>query len=153
MTVLVGDSSALIALAVCDGLGLLEQLFDEIRVPETVFQEVAVAGRPHAEKLRDFLEPRVARGSAPSLPRTGTGLGTGEKEAIGLCKQLGEAILLADDLEARKSARRAGIPVVGSLGVLLRSKEAGLREEIGSLLDRLDASDVYFGRRLIQRVR
>jgi predicted nucleic acid-binding protein len=37
--ILVADCSALIALAVCDGLSLLERLFDSVVVPETVSNE------------------------------------------------------------------------------------------------------------------
>lgn len=41
----IADSSALIALAVCDALKLIEILFKELKVPQTVFNEVIVKGK------------------------------------------------------------------------------------------------------------
>ena len=38
--ILVADASALIALATCDSLGLLDALFGNVVVPEAVFVEV-----------------------------------------------------------------------------------------------------------------
>lgn len=55
---IIADSSALVALAICDGLRLLDQLFEEIKVPQTVFNEVAVEGKPVAEILRQYLTER-----------------------------------------------------------------------------------------------
>ena len=37
---IIGDSSALIALAVVDQLGLLEKLYDNLLVPQAVYDEV-----------------------------------------------------------------------------------------------------------------
>jgi predicted nucleic acid-binding protein len=39
---IVADSSALIALAVCDGLDVLLQVYDDVRVPQAVYDEVAM---------------------------------------------------------------------------------------------------------------
>ena len=49
---IIADSSALVALALCDGLTFLDQLFDEINVPQSVFEEVIVKGKPAANILR-----------------------------------------------------------------------------------------------------
>jgi len=51
--ILVADVSALIALSVCDSLALLDALFGQVIVPEAVYREVALAGRP--ESARDTL--------------------------------------------------------------------------------------------------
>ncbi|WP_417913414.1 hypothetical protein [Candidatus Electronema sp. TJ] len=37
---IVADSSALVALALCDGLELLNRLFSDVRVPQAVYDEV-----------------------------------------------------------------------------------------------------------------
>jgi predicted nucleic acid-binding protein len=42
----VADTSALVALAACQQLHLLEVLFDEIRVPPAVHRECTVPGKP-----------------------------------------------------------------------------------------------------------
>jgi predicted nucleic acid-binding protein len=52
---IVADSSALVALALCDCLPLLNQLFEEVKVPQTVFEEVVIKGKLSAETLRTYL--------------------------------------------------------------------------------------------------
>ena len=49
--ILVADSSALIALAICDSLELLEQLFGEVKVPQAVYNEVIEDSKPESKKL------------------------------------------------------------------------------------------------------
>ncbi|MCI5131444.1 MAG: DUF3368 domain-containing protein, partial [Candidatus Electrothrix sp. EH2] len=53
--ILVADSSALIALAICDGLKLLEPLYGEVAVPEAVYNEVTASDKPESETLREYL--------------------------------------------------------------------------------------------------
>jgi len=57
--VIVGDSSALIALAVVDKLELLEKLYDTLYVPQAVYDEVTQIDRPQSDKLKTFLQSKV----------------------------------------------------------------------------------------------
>ena len=52
---IVADSSALIALATCDGLGVLLQIYDDVCVPQAVYDEVARQEKPQAAVLEVFL--------------------------------------------------------------------------------------------------
>lgn len=45
---IVADSSALVALALCGGLELLDRLFEDVRVPQAVYDEVVVEGKAAA---------------------------------------------------------------------------------------------------------
>jgi predicted nucleic acid-binding protein len=51
-------------------------------------------------------------------------LDPGEREAIALAQQSPESLLIIDDGEGRKEARRRGIRITGLLGVI---RDAGLR--------------------------
>lgn len=42
---IVADSSALVALATCDALELLAALYDDVKVPQAVFDEVTISGK------------------------------------------------------------------------------------------------------------
>ncbi len=53
--IVIADSSALIALSICNCLPILEPLFGEIQVPTAVFKEVCIPGKPEAEILRTWL--------------------------------------------------------------------------------------------------
>lgn len=79
----IADSSALIALATCEGLDLLLQVYDDIKVPLSVFDEVVVSGKPHAPALEKFLQERIAKVDTSSLILSTGGLGQGELEAMG----------------------------------------------------------------------
>jgi predicted nucleic acid-binding protein len=56
---IIADSSALVALALCDGLALLDQLFDEIKVPQAVYDEVVIEGKPEARTLQAYLQGKI----------------------------------------------------------------------------------------------
>jgi len=43
--IIVADSSPLIALAIIDGLNLLDSLYQNVRAPQAVFEEVTRAGK------------------------------------------------------------------------------------------------------------
>ena len=64
----------------------------------------------------------------------------GEAEAIALAAELAADVLLMDEQEGRKLAEEAGLPVTGTLGVLLRAKQTGaikaVKPEIQALRDR-----------------
>lgn len=57
---IVADSSALIALAICHSLYLLDTLFAEIKVPPAVFQEVTEPDKPVANVLKNYLMDKVS---------------------------------------------------------------------------------------------
>jgi predicted nucleic acid-binding protein len=42
----IADSSALVALSTCDALDVLLQAYDDIRVPQAVYDEVIIKGKP-----------------------------------------------------------------------------------------------------------
>jgi predicted nucleic acid-binding protein len=46
---------------------------------------------------------------------------------------------LLDDFQARQEATEKGIPVRGTLALLLMAKERNLVQEVGPLIDQLDA--------------
>jgi uncharacterized protein len=46
---IVADSSALIALATCDALHLLLEVYDDVKVPEAVYMEIVSPEKPQSE--------------------------------------------------------------------------------------------------------
>ena len=57
--ILVADASALIALATCDSLFLLEAIFGTVLVPEAVLSEVTTIDKPQSERLQTYLNGKV----------------------------------------------------------------------------------------------
>ena len=59
--ILVADCSALVALASCNGLHLLDDLFNVVIVPESVYREAVVDDKPEAQQLKDYLKDKVRK--------------------------------------------------------------------------------------------
>lgn len=123
------NASPLILLHRIGHLRLLSGLCDSIAIPQGVIGEVlpfednvseweSFLGLPNVLKLNNemVIEPQIA----------GWDLGKGESEVLSWAvKHPGyEAIL--DDLEARKCARSIGVPLRGTIGIILLAKEKGL---------------------------
>ena len=130
---------------------LLDQLFEEVKVPQAVFDEVSVEGKPAAEILRTYLANKIAVIELEEFVIAAEGLGQGELEAMALYKHLHADYLLIDDKRARKVARLNHIQITGSQGIILLAKHESLIEHVAPFINKLRASDIRISENLIQR--
>lgn len=144
MAAVVADTSPLIAFQQLGQLSVLQALFDEVLVPPAVAQEAT----PSIPKL-----PAWIRTVTPAQPISAevlrASLGPGESEALSLALELRADVVILDDRPARRLAAGLGLPVVGTAGILLRAKRAGLIPAVRPLLDQL----LGFDFRLSQAIR
>lgn len=148
---IVADSSALVALAICKCIDVLDKVFDKVNVPQAVFDEVIIPGKPEAEILCNYLEGKIVNIDLAGFVIDVGGLGRGELEAMALYKKLQADFLLIDDKRARKVARLNNIEIIGSQGVLLFAKQKGLIKKVKPFLDQLRTSDIHISQRLIKK--
>mgnify|MGYP003449591678 FL=1 len=148
----IADSSALIALATCDGLELLLQVYDDIKVPEAVYAEIVAPEKLQSDALGSFLSERVIKVDITRWVLTAGGLGRGEIEAMALYKQLSADALLIDDHRARTIAEHNQINCIGALGFLLIAKQLGKVTRIAPYIQKLRTSSIYYGDTLLDRV-
>lgn len=146
---IIGDSSALVALATMNRLDLLESIFGKVYVPQAVYDEVTILGKPQSITLKKFLLDKIIH---IDLTITQMGLGRGELEAIALYNHLDSNFLLIDDRRAKKFAKLNGVNVIGSLGVMILAKEKGLIESIKDDLEKLKQADIFISESLIDKV-
>ncbi|HLO27950.1 MAG TPA: DUF3368 domain-containing protein [Anaerolineales bacterium] len=149
---IVADSSALIALATCDGLDMILQVYDDIKVPEAVYAEIVAPEKPQSDALGLFLSERVMKVDTTRWVLAAGGLGRGEIEAMALYKELSADALLIDDHRARVIAEHNQINCIGALGLLLMAKQNGKISEIAPYIRRLRNSSIYYGDVLLDRV-
>ena len=149
---IVADSSALIALATCDGLDLILQVYDDIKVPEAVYAEIVAPEKSQSDALGSFLSERVVKVDTAQWVLTAGGLGRGEIEAMALYKQLSADALLIDDHRARMIAEHNQINCIGALGLLLVAKQRGKLSEIAPYIQKLRQSSIYYENALLDRV-
>jgi len=130
--IIVSDSGPIISFARADYLNLLRQLFQEIIIPEAVYEEIAIigGGRAGAKEviIGEWIRKRKV-GNQLNVNRLPAILGLGEREAIILAQELNAALLI-DDRKAREVAEKNGVSCFGSLRVL---KEAKDRKLIGAI--------------------
>jgi predicted nucleic acid-binding protein len=128
-------------------------------IPPAVWREVVEEGdgRPGAVEMQraiasGWMVQRAAKNETLVIALRQT-LDNGEAEAIALATELHPESVLLDDKLARQMARRLGVSVTGTLGVLLRAKQVGLIVEVRSLITRLQSEgDYYIDPRLIEKV-
>jgi predicted nucleic acid-binding protein len=149
---IVADSSALIALATCEGLDILLQIYTDVRVPGAVFDEVAGQDKPQAVALEAFLSGRVMQVDLFHWTLTAGGLGLGEIEAMALYKQISADALLIDDHRARVVAEHNHINCIGALGILLMAKQNGKIEKVSPFVEKLRSSSIHYGKALLEKV-
>ena len=128
--ILVADSSALIALSVCNSLELLDQLFSEVLVPKAVFNELIKPDKPEVITLQHYLKDKVCEVDMRNFIYLDAYADAGKNEAMLLYKQKSAEKLLIDDKRGRKVAKLNEIDTIGLLGVLLIAKQTGLISKI-----------------------
>jgi predicted nucleic acid-binding protein len=135
--IVVADTGPIIHLDELESLDLLAD-FNKIFVPEAVWREV-LRHRPQATASQPNLFVRHGSLNASPLVKALTPLYTlhaGEQEALHLCVELGDCLLLTDDTSARLAAKSLGIPAHGTLGLLIRAirRQSRSKAEVLALL-------------------
>jgi hypothetical protein len=146
----IADAGPLIALARLHQIGLLPQLFGRVLVTDIVFRECA--GRS------DFLESALIQEAAarkqlelcdaPDFSAFAQKIDAGEASAIAVAIDLGCGVLM-DDKAGRKMAENAGVPVIGTVGVLVLAKRKGLVPLVKPQLEKLAVSGYFLGEEII----
>lgn len=120
-------------------LHILPALAGRILIPPAVLHEIE-AGKAFGVDLPDvrgleWLTVRSPAGSATRLPDQN--LGPGETDVLMLAAECDEVVVVLDDGLARRVADRLNIPVIGTLGLLINAKHAGLVPTVREHIDRL----------------
>jgi len=151
--IIASDSGPIISFARAGYLKLLGQLFQEIIIPEAVYEEIAIIGigRAGAKEVisGEWIKTKRTKNrlKVKQLPAM---LGLGEREAIILAQEL-NAVLLIDDRKAREVAEENGISCFGSLRVLKEAKDRKLIDAIKPVGDELIVTGLRIDSSLYQR--
>jgi predicted nucleic acid-binding protein len=142
----VSNASPLISLDRIHQLALLQQVFGTITVPPAVVRETAARLTLPAW----IVEQPLNQPLAPVI--LGASLGAGESETLALALEVRAAWVVLDDRPARRLAQALGLPVMGTLGVLLVAKRRGLLSVIRPSLDALVQTGFYVAPPLYDQV-
>jgi uncharacterized protein len=153
-TSVVCNCGPLIALAGIRQLELLPRLFTRVRVPGQVHAELCGSARFAASKelfARPWLE--VVDPAPPVEAFLASQLDVGEAAVLTLARLEPDAEVLMDERRGRRVGQQVyGLRILGTGGLLLRAKSAGLIEAVTPLTSAMKANGYHLSDRLLQAV-
>jgi len=115
-------------------LDLLRRLYGTVAITDVVRDEY-VAGKAATDPDLDplpWLQIVTAVPLDPSLPAL---LGAGEAATLSLALTINASAVLLDEAYGRRIARKRGLPISGTLGIVLAAKQAGLLAAVKPVID------------------
>ena len=147
---IVSDTGPLISWARAHQLELLRTLVQQLILPRAVVQELKKPNRSGSALLGESwivqAQP-LPGGTVLNFPQV---LGEGERQAIATASLLG-ALLLVDDISARREAERRGIACLSTLRLLAQAKTDGLVTQVAPLLQTFRAQGFWLSDSVTQR--
>lgn len=144
------NASPLIALAHAGRLELLEEIPDELVVPEAVVEEILAGPEdPAGRSLASGWGPRRVATVPEKVAEWG--LGKGESAVIALALEF-EATAVLDDRAARRCATALERPVIGTLGVIVRAKREGFIAAAAPVIRAVVAAGFYYSEHDIRQL-
>lgn len=139
----VSNSSPLIVFQAVSALELLTGCFTGIVVPQEVKDEVR-------RFPNDFVSARRIM-NLEVLSRLSTEVDLGEAAAIALTLETPGSTVILDDRKGRDLARRNGLNVVGSLGIIIRAKHRGVIPLARPVINELRSAGLFISDSLVRQ--
>jgi predicted nucleic acid-binding protein len=159
MRVVVSDTSPIRYLVLIGEAGLLEKLYGRILIPYDVYIELQAEHTPEIVRawmrnLPPWVE--VIPSKQHFLEASGEllvsfALDSGERAAIMLALEIKADLIVMDERAGVDEARRLGIAVTGTLGILTRGAERGF-VSLSSSLNKLQATNFRVRPEIIRQV-
>jgi predicted nucleic acid-binding protein len=137
------NSSPIIGLAKLERLDIIEKLYQEIIVPEAVFDELITKGRnkDKTAEISELIDQNIISvqkvNNRELIRALRKDLDYGESEVIALALELQADLVILDEKDARDLAEFYNLKKIGLLGILIRAKERGLISSVKEYMDRL----------------
>ena len=146
------NASPLIFFSKAGHMDILSHFADRILVPKPVADEIQTRGAEDitAKSINETAWLNIAE--TPEIPEIiqNWGLGLGESSVIALAYEHScEAII--DDLAGRRCASSLGIPMRGTLGIVLTAKKRGLITQARSVMEDMIREGLYLSRPVLER--
>lgn len=142
--VIISDTSCLIVLRNIGELTLLQKAYSSIITTKEVadefgdeFPDWILIKSPKDQQKQQLLSFQVDKGEA---------------SAIALAMELPTEAIILDDYKARQLAVKLGLPVTGTLGVLIKAKNQGIITSVKPILEKLKQTNFRISNQLIAEV-
>ena len=147
------NASPLIYLSRADLFDLLRLAGGRVLVPEPVAAELRARGSDDpAVKAMEGVEWLEVVESPPAPQSVlDWNLGIGESSVLARALFHGDCRAVIDDLHGRRCAEALGVPLRGTLGLVLRAKRSGRIDSARAAVERLRGAGMYLSRPLADR--
>jgi len=150
----ISNTSPLLYLNLINRLDLLHQLYGEVVIPPAVAAELS-AGAEQGDVVPDpsaIPWLRIAPVQSQALIPALTDLGPGEAEVIGLALEHPGSRVILDDQLGRRVAAVNRLTITGTLGVVLKAKQAGLLAGVEPIIAELRQAGLWLDDALVELV-
>lgn len=141
--IIISDASCLIALDRINRLEILNKVFSEIITTPEVKAEF-VKELPAWIKIR-AVKDRIKINELSHI------VDLGEASAIALAIETSRSILIIDEKKGRKTASDLGLPIIGTVKVILLAKQKAIIPEIKPIILELERNNFRFSKALIKK--
>ena len=150
MPKVVSNTTPIISLLKIGKLEILKDLYDEIYIPQEVFNEIeAGKHKKYYLNLLTFEWIKIEQIQDRKSIAYFLDLDKGEAEAIVLATESEADLILLDESPGRIHAKHAGLRVTGTIGILVKAKKQGLISELKPLILELKEKGVWLSESFI----
>jgi predicted nucleic acid-binding protein len=151
--IIVSNTSPINYLILIGHIDLLPQMFQQIIVPQAVYNELSDPKAPNLVQTwiatpPDWLKIQPVTQASDEIVDL---LDSGERDAILLAQELNANLLLLDDMKARRTATERGLVIAGILGVLDRAATMKLID-LPAAIKNLQTTSFWASESLLQRL-
>lgn len=149
------NTTPLLSLGNIEKLNILRQMYGKIIIPKSVYEEVMEKQDTASQVLTaamDWIEVKSIENRA-DYAMYRSRLHSGEIEVMILAQQVPRAdLVILDDMAARKTANYLGIPLTGTIGVLIKAKQRGIITAVMPILEELEANGFFISNKVKQMI-
>lgn len=138
--IIISDASPLIALENIGELDLLQKFYERILITEIIRKEVQA-------HLPEWIEISTEY-DKKQFQVLKLELDPGEASAIALALEHPNLSIIIDESKGRSVAKRLGLKVTGTIGLIIKAKEQGWIESGKVILDKLEKHGFWLSNRL-----
>jgi len=155
--ILVFNASPVIVLAKTGLLEAIVPLGETVKVPQAVVDEILRADDASDPATLWFKQSGAPfqRVSNPAIPAflAAWDIGAGETAVIAVASSTPGAVAVLDDLAARRCAQAHGIPVIGTMGLLLLAKKREVLPSVTQAIRSVITAGLYVSEAIAAEVR
>lgn len=132
--IVIADAVPIISLALVDKLDILDNIFDEVKIANAVWEEITRdENKRFVERLKPYFKDKICK--IKSFNELTFVMDYGESESLILYNEIKADFILIDDKKARNIAENFGAKCIGTLGLLSVAKDKNLISELRPIFE------------------